>query len=115
MWCTRCARRVGGGRVDDPMKVVADRGEGVLRGFTLQIAQLVYAAALHRRAGPHQTDGAAEPGIAVDDAEQGAGQPARFEVVQAAFPRCERFASAKIEGQESSLSHCDSPSHSSRS
>jgi len=96
----RRAGRIGGGRVHDPMKVVADRGESVLRGFALEIAQLVDTGPLHRGPRSHETDGAAEARIAIDDAEHGRAQPACREVVQAALPCRERLAGAEIEGQE---------------
>src|SRR5439155_291247 len=41
--------RVGAGSVDDTMEVVADRGQCVLRRFPLEVAELVYTAALHHR------------------------------------------------------------------
>jgi len=47
------------------MEIVADLREGVLRGFALEVAQLVHAAALHRGPRPHQLDGAPQPGITV--------------------------------------------------
>jgi hypothetical protein len=56
--------RVGGaggvatGGIDDPMEVVANVSERVLRSFTFEIAQFVDAAALNRRPRPHQPDGA---------------------------------------------------------
>ena len=82
------------------MKVLTDRGEGMLRRFPLEVAELVDAAPLHRGPRPHQADRAAEAGIAVDDAEHRRAQPARREVVEAALPRCERLAGAELEGQE---------------
>ncbi len=55
--------------VDDPMEVVANVRERVLRGSTFEVPQLVDAAALYRGSGPYQSDRAPKPGIAVDDAE----------------------------------------------
>jgi len=66
--------RVGAGRVDDSMEVVADRREGVLRRFAFQVAQLVHTAPLHGRPRPHEADGAAEPGVAIDNTTDGAAQ-----------------------------------------
>src|SRR2546425_3988071 len=75
----RATGRVGTGRVDDSMEVVADRREGVLRRFVLEVAQLVGAAAWHRGLRPHQADAPAEARIPIDDAERGTAQSARHD------------------------------------
>src|SRR5262249_1464016 len=96
----RAAGSIDAARTDDPMEVVADRHEGVLRGLAFEVAQLMHAAPLHRGLRPYQTDGTTETGIAVDDAEHGSAQPARGEIVKATLPRGERLAGAEVEGQE---------------
>jgi len=65
----REARGVGAVSVNDAMEVVADLGECMLRSFPLEVAELMDAAALHRRPRPYLAGGAAQPGIAVYDAE----------------------------------------------
>ena len=82
------------------MEVVADLGERMLRRFPLQVAHFVDAAALHRRAGPHQPDRAPQPGVPVDDAEHGHPEAPRHEIIEAAFPRRERLAVAEVQGEQ---------------
>src|SRR3989441_8740835 len=79
--------RVGAGSVDDTMEVVADRGQCVLRRFPLEVAELVYTAALHHRPRPHLADGAPQPGITVDDRQHRRPQSSRDEIVETALPR----------------------------
>jgi hypothetical protein len=55
----------------------------MLGGLALQVPQLVDAAALDRCPRPGLPDGAAQAGVAVDDAEQRGLQPPRAEAVQA--------------------------------
>src|SRR6185436_2576019 len=87
-------RSVSAGRVGDAMKGVADLVEGMLRRFTREIAQLVDAAALDGNPRPDESDGASQPRIAVDDRQHRRPQSPRDEIVEAAFPRRERLASA---------------------
>ena len=63
------------------MEVVAGFGEGMLRCFPLEVPQLVHAAPLHGGPRPHQAHRAAQPGIAVDDAQHRRPEPARGEIV----------------------------------
>ena len=44
------------GGIDDTMEGVANVRECVLWGFTFEVPQLVYAAALYRGSGPYQCD-----------------------------------------------------------
>src|SRR2546428_3804073 len=70
------------------------------RRLAFKVAQLVDTAALDRGPGPHEPDGASQPGIAVDDGQQRRPQPARDEIVEAALPGHERFASAQLQGEQ---------------
>jgi hypothetical protein len=76
------------------VEVVANLGERVLRRFPLKVAQLMDTAALHGRSWPHLADGTSQPSIPVDDRQHRRQQAARHEIVEAAFPRRERLASA---------------------
>jgi hypothetical protein len=98
--------RVGGaggvatGGIDDPMEVVANVRERVLRSFTFEVAQFVDAAALNHSPRPHQPDGAPEPGIPVDDRQHWRPQSSRDKIVEAALPGRERLASAQFQGEQ---------------
>jgi len=60
-------RGVATGCVDDTVEVVTDLGQRVPWGFAFEVAQFVDAAALDHGPGPHEADGSARPGIAVDN------------------------------------------------
>src|SRR5712691_6330641 len=103
--------RVGGARalatsgVDDTMEVLAELGEGMLGRFALEIPQLVYAIPLHRGLGPRAPHGPPQPGVAVDDAEQGRLEAAAGQRVDEAGPGLGRL------GPDSSRARsCFSPS-----
>jgi hypothetical protein len=72
----------------------------MLRTLPLKVPELVDAAALDCRGGPHLTDGAAQAGIAVDDRQHRRLQAACDEVVEAAFPCGERLAAAQLQGEQ---------------
>jgi len=57
-------------------------------------------AALDRGPGPHEADGASQPGVAVDDAEHWGSEPASHKIIETALPRCERLASAQFQGEQ---------------
>jgi hypothetical protein len=82
------------------MEVVADLGERVLGGFSLEIPQLVDTTALYRRSRPNLPDGASQSGVPVNDCEYRRPQPARDKIVEAALPRRERLACAQLPRKE---------------
>src|SRR3989454_3536265 len=66
----RRAARVGGRRIDDAMKVLAELVERVLGRLALEVAQLVDRAALHGRRWPRPAQGQAQARIAVEDRQR---------------------------------------------
>src|SRR2546421_3060251 len=93
----RLARRALAGRVDDAVEVVGDLLARVLRRLAHQVAQLVHAAALHRRLAPDERERAPQASVAVDDAEQRHLEPALDQVLEEALPRLVRFAAAHLQ------------------
>src|SRR3989441_10734005 len=59
----RRAARVGGRRIDDAMKVLAELVERVLGRLTLEVAELVDGATLHGRRRPRPAQGQAQARI----------------------------------------------------
>jgi hypothetical protein len=66
------------------MEVVADLGKRVLRGFSLEIPQLVDSSVLSSLTA-RSPDGASQSGVPVNDCEYRRPQPARDKIVEAAL------------------------------
>jgi hypothetical protein len=83
------------------MEVLPELGENVLGSLALEVAELVHATALHGGPRPDRTDGPAQAGVAVDDAEQRRRQAPCPQIVQTPLPRLEGFpAAAEVQGHQ---------------
>jgi hypothetical protein len=71
------------------VEVRADLGQGVLRGFALEVAELVDGTALDPGRGPDEPDPFPQARVAVDDTDHRGSEATGNEIVQAALPGLE--------------------------
>ena len=87
--------------VDDPVEVGPDLGECVLGRLPLEVAQLVDGTALHEDLGPDEAHGLPQPGVPVDHAPPGRGEPPSRQILEATLPGLEGLAhGAELQGDE---------------